>query len=40
MFDEETILFIGQLPLEFDGNVETYNNIELSCPTNGQPIAL
>ena len=29
VFDEETILSIGQLPFEFNGNMETYNNLEL-----------
>ena len=29
VLDEETILFIGQLPFEFDGNMETYNSLEL-----------
>lgn len=29
VLDEETILFTGQLPFEFDGNMETYNSLEL-----------
>lgn len=29
VLDEETILFIGQLPFELDGNMETYNSLEL-----------
>ena len=29
VLDEETILFIGQLPFEFDGNMETDNSLEL-----------
>lgn len=29
VFDEEIILFIDQLPFEFNWNMETYNNIEL-----------